>query len=397
MPAACMQTKKKNTGLYGDQTQYQFIIEGPISEDCLTLSIWAPTSVAEGAKLPVIVWIHGGGLREGGTSVPYQHAAPWVQRSQAHIVVGIQYRLGVWGFPNSAALVNTTTGRNGQNLGLLDQRIAVEWVQKNIAGFGGDPTKITLWGQSAGAASVGWYTFAYWKDPIARSFIIDSGGASLRMGNSARPSTVGGPFTGLAASFNCSGTAEHELNCLRQVDGAKLETYVASPAASMLNFSPISDDVTVYADYGVQSAAKKIAKGPAIYGFNLNEGEAFLCRQIEDLKMRTNGGLTSYFYQYRGNFTNIHPTMGAFHSSELPLIFGTHGIANSPSTVFEKETSDKMQDLWLAFLKDPEKGVGQMGWRSYNDGAVEILGDSGAGKATQNVPTSEIKGFSSCK
>jgi acetylcholinesterase len=392
-----MQTKTKNNSPYGEPTQYQFIIEGPVSEDCLTLSIWAPATVPATEKLPVIAWIHGGGLREGGTSVPYQLPGPWVQRSQAHIVVGIQYRLGVWGFPNSAALSNTTTGRKGQNFGLLDQQTAVEWVQKNIAGFGGDPAKITLWGQSAGAASVGWYTYAHWEDPIARSFVIDSGGASLRMGNNAKSAAVGGPFTGLAASFNCSGTADKELECLRQVDATKLEAYVASPAARTLNFSPVSDNVTVYADFGIQSQAKKLAKGPAIYGFNLNEGDAFLCRQSEDLKMRANAGLTSYFYQYRGNFTNIHPTLGAFHSSELPLVFGTHGIINSPSTPFEKETSEKMQDLWLAFLKDPEKGLPQAGWKSSNDKTAEILGDSIAGIAAKNIPISEIPGFSACK
>ncbi|KAF2668362.1 alpha/beta-hydrolase [Microthyrium microscopicum] len=396
MPPGCMQTKAENNGPFGSQTQYQFLIEGPVSEDCLTLSVWAPNNASAGEKLPVLVWIHGGGLREGGTSVPYQNGAPWVQRSQAHILVSVQYRLGAFGFPNSAALASGAAGNKGQNFGLLDQRTAVEWVQKNIAGFGGDPAKITLWGQSAGAASVGWYTFAHWENPIARSFIIDSGGASLRMGN-AMSTAIGGPFTGLAAHFNCSGAPEKELACLRQVDATRLQAFVATPAAATLNFSPLNDNVTLFKDFGIQSEAKKMAKGPAIYGFNLNEGGTFLCSQTTDLKLRAKAGLTSYFYQYRGNFTNIHPTVGAFHSFELPLVFGTHGIVNGQSTAFEKETSEKMQDLWLAFLKDPEKGLPQAGWKSYNDGAVELLGDSLASVSAKNALVSDIPGYSACK
>ena len=95
------------------------------AEDCLRLAIFAPkTAVPRGCssgKLPVLVWIHGGGLDMGGINVPYQLAPNWVERSQAHIVVQIGYRLNMLGFPNAAALIE-----EGQNLnfGLLDQRLA---------------------------------------------------------------------------------------------------------------------------------------------------------------------------------------------------------------------------------------------------------------------------------
>ena len=80
----------------------------------------------------------------GGVNIPVQLPSEWVYRSQGHIVVTINYRVNIMGFPNAAGLKT-------QNVGLRDQRAAVEWVQDNIAPFGGDPTAITLWGQSAGS------------------------------------------------------------------------------------------------------------------------------------------------------------------------------------------------------------------------------------------------------
>ncbi|KPA45086.1 chlorogenic acid esterase precursor [Fusarium langsethiae] len=150
------------------------------TEDCLKLSLFAPEKpirVKEETKysdLPVIVWIHGGGYSVGGTNVPYQLAQNWVQRTQKHIVVQAQYRLNLLGFPNAGGLAHE--GKN-LNLGLLDQRLAVEWVRNNAARFGGDPNRITLWGESAGAYAVDGYLFAWAQDPIIKGVIADSGNA----------------------------------------------------------------------------------------------------------------------------------------------------------------------------------------------------------------------------
>lgn len=112
------------------------------SEDCLSLAIWAPRDVNEDAKLPVAFFMTGGSFTIGGIDVPYQMPPAWVERSQRHIVVTINYRVNIFGFPNAAALEE-------QNLGILDQRLALEWVYANIEAFGGDPDRITMWGQSA--------------------------------------------------------------------------------------------------------------------------------------------------------------------------------------------------------------------------------------------------------
>ena len=104
--------------------------------------------------------------------MPGQLPQRWVARTQEHIVVTINYRMNIMGFPNAA-------GTREQNLGLLDQRVALEWVRDNIRYFGGDPSKIMIWGQSAGAAAVDYHNYAYWDDPIAHAMFAQSGSVFL--------------------------------------------------------------------------------------------------------------------------------------------------------------------------------------------------------------------------
>lgn len=112
--------------------------------------------------------------------------------------MSIQYRLNIFGYPNAAGL-------NASNPGLLDQRMAIEWIQKNIAAFGGDPERTVVWGQSAGAFSADHITFAYPSDPIVKGQICDSGSASL-LALQGSSSTVN-PHTNFSfvASQVCSG------------------------------------------------------------------------------------------------------------------------------------------------------------------------------------------------
>ncbi|MCV5168852.1 carboxylesterase family protein, partial [Escherichia coli] len=105
----------------------------------------------------------------GGQDVPVQIPTDWVQRTKSHIVVTLNYRLNIFGFTNALGIIV-----DEQNVGLLEKRLAVEWVQDNIEAFGGDPTRITLWGQSAGAVSAGYFQSAYPTDPIVNAVIMDS-------------------------------------------------------------------------------------------------------------------------------------------------------------------------------------------------------------------------------
>ncbi|WP_173073259.1 carboxylesterase/lipase family protein [Phytohabitans rumicis] len=124
--------------------------EQAVSEDCLYLDLYRPSKAAKGAKLPVLVWFHGGGNTQG-TGVIYGGGTPAAQTNT--IVISINYRLGALGFLAHPALSAVTPGGSG-NYGLMDQLASLKWVRDNVAGFGGDPANVTIYGQSAGGGGV---------------------------------------------------------------------------------------------------------------------------------------------------------------------------------------------------------------------------------------------------
>ncbi len=121
-----------------------------LGEDCLCLNIWRADD-ATTAKRPVMVWIHGGAYEVGGTADPNYECHNFVEENPDVIVVCVAYRLGALGFFHLSHLSDGKDYPDAQNLGLLDQIMALKWVHENIAGFGGDPDNVTIWGESAGA------------------------------------------------------------------------------------------------------------------------------------------------------------------------------------------------------------------------------------------------------
>ena len=121
-------------------------------EDCLYLNVWKANDAPAGKK-PVMVWIYGGAFETGGTADATYDSHNFVKENPDVIVVTIAYRLGVIGFFHLSHLADGKDYPDAQNLGLLDQRMALRWVHENIAAFGGDPDNVTIWGESAGAAS----------------------------------------------------------------------------------------------------------------------------------------------------------------------------------------------------------------------------------------------------
>lgn len=188
------------------------------AEDCLTLSIWTPANATPDSALPVIHFLTGGGDVTGGTNIPTQMPAHWVHRSQKHIVVTTNYRVNIFGYPHARGL------NGNDNFGMQDQRMAVEWVAENIAAFGGDPSKITLWGQSAGAITADAYLFAWYEDPIVRATISSSGTANFPSQGSDYDGTN---FTFVAKSLGCDFCdPDVELECMRRIPMDRLENFV---------------------------------------------------------------------------------------------------------------------------------------------------------------------------
>lgn len=190
----------------------------PVSEDCLTLNVWRPAGVKPGAKLPVMVWIYGGAFAMGSASWPVYEGANLA--SKGVIVVGVNYRLARFGWFAHPALTheNADHGMLG-NYGLMDQMAGLRWVQHNIAAFGGDPTKVTLFGESAGAFSVN----ALMASPLAHGLfqraISESGGGQKGIGRRFDLGLPEAEKTGVAWTRSI-GIADDDLAAMRALPAA---------------------------------------------------------------------------------------------------------------------------------------------------------------------------------
>ncbi|KAH9924568.1 Alpha/Beta hydrolase protein [Fomitopsis serialis] len=188
-------------------------------EDCLFLNVYTPGQLQPGAALPVVVWIHGGGYIAGSASI-YSGQDLVKESDYGVIAVAIQYRLGVFGFlPGSEVKANGSL-----NAGLLDQNFALQWVQEHISSFGGDPAKVTIWGESAGAGSVMQHIVAHGgqtEPPLFRAAMTSSTFLPFQYYyNDTIPEEI---FSETVAQTNCS-SASGALECLRSASASALQT-----------------------------------------------------------------------------------------------------------------------------------------------------------------------------
>ncbi|KAJ5797478.1 uncharacterized protein N7503_006774 [Penicillium pulvis] len=247
----------------------------PQSEACLTINVIRSSSVTDDSKLPVAVWIHGGGFYEGSGSDQRYNMSRILENSydigKPFIAVTLNYRLSAWGWISSSQV----WGSGNTNLGLRDQRLALHWVQENIAAFGGDPTKVTIWGESAGAMSVGYHLTAYGgrDDKLFRAGIMESGGSI-----GAIPSNYTGfqsTYDQLVSLVNCTGTVD-TLQCLREVPFATLNAVLnGTDGSSDYNFWPVVDGDLLRNWGSVQLNKHEFVKVPILAGTNTDEGTAF--------------------------------------------------------------------------------------------------------------------------
>jgi carboxylesterase type B len=165
------------------------------------------------------------------------------------------YRTNIFGFPGAPNIT--------QNAGLLDQRLAVEWVRDNIAAFGGDPNRITIFGQSAGGVSVDYYSYAWVEDPIVSGLISMSGTAASFSPNS--PSLSESYFFNTSSTLGC-GSSGDVLACMQSQNFTAILAAILklTPAPTIAlnqpNFQPTVDNITVFADYESLARAGKFAK-----------------------------------------------------------------------------------------------------------------------------------------
>ncbi|GIZ48521.1 hypothetical protein CKM354_001157500 [Cercospora kikuchii] len=193
-----------------------------MSEDCLTLNIWKPLNASpKNGSLPVMVWLYGGGLTAGYSADPRFEGTALTRISKEIgkpiVLVSVNYRLGPFGFLNGKEMAELDL----LNLGMLDQRLALHWIQDNIAAFGGDPRKVTLAGQSAGAVSTYSHMMAYGgrDDHLFRGAILQSGGAFPLTGpdTSAFQATFDSLINNSSCVFLANASASAKLDCIRNL------------------------------------------------------------------------------------------------------------------------------------------------------------------------------------
>ncbi|KAH9486198.1 putative secreted lipase [Psilocybe cubensis] len=261
--------------------------ESTSSEDCLFLNVYIPGNVKKSSKLPVVVWIHGGGyvlgsISETGYGGEYDGDSILRQSQDSVILVSIQYRLGLFGF-----LAGQKVKEGGAlNAGLLDQQFALKWVQTYIERFGGDPRKVTIWGQSAGAGSVLQHVIANGgrtNPPLFRGAITSSTFLpSQYRYNDRIPQAI---YNETVTRAGCSSSAD-TLNCLRLADVNVLQAAnVAINTAGFFGtfvFVPVVDG-TFIQGRPTQLLKQKKVNGDQLYSVvNTFEGTIFIDPSTEN-------------------------------------------------------------------------------------------------------------------
>lgn len=274
--------------------------EPEYSEDCMYLNIWAPAAgvgKAE-AKAPVAVWIHGGGFQQGFSFEKEMDGVEWAKRGV--ILVTIPYRLGKIGFEENGLL------------GFKDQISALKWVRDNISAFGGDPSNVTIFGQSAGAISCKYlHTFPEAKDLFVRSIMQSGGGINDMTFHPSLPAGTGGEIIPAKVEEGCYDSKPIMMGWVAQDP-----EFLGEPT------------VTEFANILVARSAERPIY---VYAFNRNlPGEA------------------------EGEMD-----FGAFHSYELWYTFGTLSRCWRPFTEADYALSARMIDAWTSFAK-----TGNPGWEA---------------------------------
>ncbi|KAF4622086.1 hypothetical protein D9613_009119 [Agrocybe pediades] len=290
---ACIATSQTNTN-------------SGTSEDCLLGNVFIPASTNVNAKLPVLVWFHGGGFQGGST-----HDAPpemiMQSSSSPMIFVSFEYRLGHFGFLGGSQVKN-----NGiLNAGLHDQHAALRWVNKYIGKFGGDSSRVTIWGESAGAGSTMFQLIANAGNGAGLFHAAMGDSPSLSFTPMYNGPYSEGIFKDYASAAGCVKQGTDTMKCLRSASALTLihaaNKVTAARPATLYVFAPVIDG-SFLAQAPVEAfTSGRFAKVPVLFGSNTNEG-AFWSTSIPDPNANTNtkGASETTVYNFlRGQWATL--------------------------------------------------------------------------------------------
>jgi len=385
------------------------------SEDCLYLNIWTPAK-SSGDRIPVLVWIYGGGFGAGATSEKNYSGENLAMKGV--VLVSIAYRVGQLGFLAHKELSKESPNQVSGNYGLLDMIAGLQWVQKNITAFGGDPDRVTIFGESAGGIAVSMLCASPLAKGLFHGAISQSGGSF----GPPRPTTFPGENLKRLANAEVDGQAYlksagvSSIAELRKIDADKL------PAGRGLGMSwPIIDGWVIPDDQYNLYESNRFNDTPILVGYNSDEGASFSPPHtpqayIEGVRMRygpfagnllkaypTDSGTVPktardlardaafgwhtwiwarlqakmgkskafyYYFDQHPDYPEGSPRFGygSPHGQDVAYVFKHLDASNSQTTKTDLEISDVMATYWTNFAKrgDPS-GEGVPVWPAFSD------------------------------
>lgn len=408
------------------QDEWYWGILGGISEDCLYLNIYVPNKAPPAGGFPIMLFWYGGSFTYGAATFPLYDGETDVALTRDVILVTSGYRLGIFGFLAGDELRAESSDHSVGNFGLQDQTASLRFVQKEIAAFGGNPSRVTIFGESAGGASVSNHLVAPKSLGLFSGAIIESGSFSDWTAQPYEISRTRLPQ--VAANVNCPTSGDKMLACLRAVNETEMLAADKHLTSAFLEWSPVIDGVEVIDDPRALLAAGKVAPVPVMMGFNQDEGTLFnsaptdlnasqyisaisdiigpalaptvaaeypisgyespwwaICAQLRDSQMlcpatqsaaklanpaRTGGAKPAFVYYYNYvlsliDVVDIFRNLRCFHGSELVSVFDfTVALIGEG----EQETAASVVDYWTNFAANGDpNGPGLPTWPAYGD------------------------------
>lgn len=403
---------------------HEYVVSGDISEDCLFLNVWAPAKRSRPA--PVLFWVHGGGFNSGSGAIPIYDGAALA--AGGAVVVTINYRVGVFGFLARPDLTHEASGQPTANFGLLDIVAALRWVQANIASFGGDPRNVTLAGQSAGAMAVQELV----ASPLAKGLF------QRAIGESGLPRPLASLST--AEQQGEAFATEKHATSIADLRALPPEALQPSAGSNAVRFTPVADGRLI-----PEGPWRPASDVPMLVGLTADDNSAFgpdyasadpdKLHTLIETSFGTTAGQLGGLYPtntaaerseaskqirrdlgeaavdawarqravaartpvYSYVFAHAMPSAdtsrwGAFHSSEIPYVFGT--FAASPERRFtpvDDRVSHLMSGYWLNFIKrgDPN-GPGLTAWPTLTAEAPQVLRIADVTRAEPLLPSAKL-------
>jgi len=355
-------------------------------EDCLYLNVWKPA--ASHGKLPVLVWIYGGGFVNGGSSPPTYSGAELAQ--QGVVVISFNYRIGRFGFFAHPQLTREAGDKTPLgNYGFMDQIAALQWIKRNAAAFGGDPANITITGESAGGMSVNALLTSPMSQGLFAKAVVMSGGD----GNTAPTPLAGVEKIGqdFAAAKGIAHDDPKALDKLRAlpaeqvVDGMNLATF-RQPAAAATYHGPFVDG-KVAIDSGAAFSAGRMHKVPVMIGAtsaDIGGKTGYMVAGARSLAATLAGhGAPVYAYRFSYVADSVaKPGAGAGHATDIPFFFDTVAVKYGEQATRKDIAVGKALSTYMVnFAKrgDPN-GAGLPAWPRYARASDELMDFTASGK-----------------